>query len=64
VLSVCRDLTVWCRVGCAWLRAPGLDSQAWGYGDLVEVEEQVVEAHETYCVEPDLADRERPRVRA
>jgi hypothetical protein len=64
VLSVCGELTVWCRAGCAWLRAPGLDGQAWGYGDLVEVAEQVVEAHETYCVEPDLASRERPRVRA
>jgi hypothetical protein len=55
VLSVCGDLTVWCRAGCAWLRAPGLDGQAWGYGDLVEVSEQVVAAHETFCVEPELA---------
>jgi hypothetical protein len=55
VLSVCGDLTVWCRGGCAWLRAPGLDGQAWGYGDLVELAEQVVEAHETFCVQPELA---------
>jgi len=55
VLSVCGDLTVWCRAGCAWLRAPGHDGQAWGYGDLVEVAEQVVTAHETFCVEPELA---------
>ncbi len=55
VLSVCGDLTVWCRAGCAWLHAPGLDGQAWGYGDLVEVAEQIVEAHETFCVEPELA---------
>jgi hypothetical protein len=64
VLSVCGELTVWCRVGCVWLRAPGHDGQAWGYGDLVEVAEQVVEAHETYCTEPDFVDQERPRVRA
>lgn len=55
VLAVCGDLTVWCQAGCAWLRAPGLDSQAWGYGDLIEVAEQVVAAHETFCVEPELA---------
>jgi hypothetical protein len=55
VLSVCGDLTVWCRAGCAWLRAPGLDGQAWGYGDLVEVAEQVVAAHEAFCVAPELA---------
>ncbi|HTU72519.1 MAG TPA: hypothetical protein VMG38_03280 [Trebonia sp.] len=55
VLSVCGDLTVWCRGGCAWLRAPGLDGLAWGYGDLVEVAEQVVAAHETFCVTPELA---------
>jgi hypothetical protein len=51
VLSVCGELTVWCRTGCAWLRAPGLDGQAWGYGDLVEVAEQVVEVHERLCAE-------------
>jgi len=55
VLSVCGDLTVWCRGGCTWLRAPGHDGKAWGYGDLVEVAEQVVTAHETFCVEPELA---------
>jgi hypothetical protein len=53
VLSVCGELTVWCRAGLAWLRAPGLNGQAWGYADLVEVAEQAVEAHETFCVEPD-----------
>jgi hypothetical protein len=53
VLSVCGELTVWCREGLAWLRAPGLDGQAWGYADLVEVAEQAVEAHETLCAEPD-----------
>jgi hypothetical protein len=55
VLSICGQLTLWCRAGLAWLRAPGLDGQAWGYGDLVEVAEQAVEAHETLCVGPDLA---------
>jgi hypothetical protein len=51
VLSVCGELTLWCRAGLAWLRAPGLDGQAWGYGDLVEVAEQAVEAHETLCAD-------------
>jgi hypothetical protein len=55
VLSVCGELTVWCQAGCAWLRAPGLTSQVWGYGDLVEVTEQAVEAHETRCVDAVLA---------
>jgi hypothetical protein len=64
VLSVCGELTVWCGSGLAWLRAPGLDSQAWGYGDLVEVAEQVVAAHETLCVEPGLANGEPARARA
>jgi len=52
VLSLCGELTVWCRAGCAWLQAPGLDGEAWGYGDLVEVAEQVVEAHEALCADP------------
>jgi hypothetical protein len=51
VLSVCGELTLWCRAGLAWLHAPGLDGQAWGYGDLVEVAEQAVEAHETLCAD-------------
>jgi hypothetical protein len=55
VLSVCGELTVWCRAGCAWLRAPGLSSRAWGYGDLVEVAEQAVEAYEILCVDGVLA---------
>jgi hypothetical protein len=55
VLSVCGELTLWCRAGLAWLRAPGLDGQAWGYGDLIEVAEQVVAAHEMLCVDPELA---------
>jgi hypothetical protein len=63
VLAVCGELTVWCRAGCAWLRAPGLDGAAWGYGDLVEVAEQVVTAHETSCANPDLAE-ERACMRA
>jgi hypothetical protein len=63
VLAVCGDLTVWFRAGCAWLRAPGLNSPAWEYGDLVEVAEQVVAAHETFCIDPGLAEG-RTRLRA
>jgi hypothetical protein len=47
VLSVCNGITAWCRAGSAWLRAPGVSGQRWGYHDLVEVTEQAVEAHET-----------------
>lgn len=47
VLSVCKGITVWCADGTAWLRAPGLDGQRWGYCDLVELTEQTVEAYET-----------------
>ena len=65
-LSICGELTVWCRAGCAWLRVLGLDGQACGYGDLVEVAEQAVAVHETFCadVNPDLADGEPARVLA
>jgi hypothetical protein len=63
VLAVCGELTVWCRAGCAWLRTPGLTGPAWDYGDLVEVAEQVVTAHETFCVDPGLTE-ERARLRA
>lgn len=55
VLSVCSGITVWCRAGAAWLRAPGMSGDQWGYGDLVEVVELAVEAHET------MADREEVR---
>lgn len=64
MLSVCGQLTVWCRAGCAWLRVLGLDGQACGYGDLVEVAEQAVAVHETFCVDPDLVDGEPARVLA
>jgi hypothetical protein len=47
VLSIASGLTVWCRSGVAWLRAPGVAAQQWSYCDLVEVEEQAVQAHET-----------------
>jgi hypothetical protein len=47
VLSVCSGVTVWCRAGVAWLRAPGLTGQRWNYADLVEVAEQTVQAYET-----------------
>lgn len=64
VLAVCGELTVWCRAGLAWVRAPGLDGQAWGYADLVEVAEQAVEAHEMFCVEPDRASGQPAAARA
>lgn len=47
VLSICSGLTVWCRAGLAWLRAPGANGRHWGYGDLIEVAEQAVQAYET-----------------
>jgi hypothetical protein len=46
VLSIASGLTVWCRSATAWLRAPGVAAQRWGYCDLVEVGEQAVQAHE------------------
>lgn len=47
VLSVCGGITLWCAGGAAWLRAPGSDGRRWGYGDLIELTEQTVEAYET-----------------
>jgi hypothetical protein len=47
VLSITGGLAVWCRGGVAWLRAPGFPVQQWGYRDLVEVEEQAVQAYES-----------------
>jgi hypothetical protein len=47
VLSVCSGITLWCRAGAAWLRAPGMSGQRRSYSDLVEVAEQAVEAYET-----------------
>jgi len=55
VLSVCRGLSLWCCGDVAWLRAPGIGSSRWTYGDLVEVAEQAVEAYES------LADAAEPR---
>jgi hypothetical protein len=55
VLSVCNGLTVWCRAGMAWLRAPGMNGERWTYADLVEIVEQAVHAHET------LAEATQPR---
>jgi hypothetical protein len=46
VLSIASGLTVWCRSAAVWLRAPGLAVQRWSYGDLVEVAELAVQAHE------------------
>jgi hypothetical protein len=47
VLSIASGLTLWCRSGSAWLRAPGTAVQQWDYCDLVEVAEQVVQEYET-----------------
>jgi hypothetical protein len=47
VLSIASGLTVWCRSAAAWLRSPGVAVQRWSYGDLVEVAEQAVLAHES-----------------
>jgi hypothetical protein len=62
VLSVCTGVTVWCRAGVAWLRAPGLTGQRWSFYDLVEVAEQTVQAFETLAVKgelPQLAEATR-----
>lgn len=53
VLSIASGLTVWCRSAAAWLRAPGVAAQQWSYSDLVEVEEQAVQAHETIIAAAD-----------
>ena len=50
VLSIIGGLAVWCRGGAAWLRAPGVPVQQWGYCDLVEVGEQAVQAYESIVV--------------
>jgi hypothetical protein len=47
VLSIASGLTLWCRSGSAWLRAPGAAVQQWSYCDLVEVGEQAVQEYET-----------------
>ena len=47
VLSIASGLTLWCRSGTVWLRAPGAAVQQWGYCDLVEVEEQAAREYET-----------------
>jgi hypothetical protein len=59
VLSIASGLTVWCRSAAVWLRAPGLVVHRWSYGDLVEVAEQAVLAHELLVPVPEpfpLAD--------
>ena len=54
VLSIASGLTVWCRTGAAWLRAPGTPVQQWRYYDLVEVAEQAVRAYETTTARAEL----------
>jgi hypothetical protein len=45
VLSVCHDLTVWCRAGVVSLTTPE-SSERWNYADLVEVAELTVQRYE------------------
>lgn len=59
VLSVSRGVTVWCRAGVTWLRAPGLNGRQWNYCDLVEVAELTVQAYETLAAEGEVGE-ERP----
>ena len=47
VLSIASGLTLWCRSGTAWLRAPGTAVRQWAYCDLVEVGEQAIQEYET-----------------
>jgi len=47
VLSIANGLTLWCRAGTAWLRAPGAAVRQWSYCDLVETAEQAVQEYET-----------------
>ena len=53
VLSIASGLTVWCRSAAAWLRMPGVAARQWKYYDLVEVEEQAVQAYETITATED-----------
>ncbi|HEY3732995.1 MAG TPA: hypothetical protein VGL63_03685 [Streptosporangiaceae bacterium] len=46
VLSVRYDLTVWCRNGAASWTVAGGKYERRGFGDLVEVSEQIVRIHE------------------
>jgi len=55
VLSVCRDLTVWCRSGVVALTSPEGDWERWSYADLVEAAEQTVRRYEELELGPDLA---------
>lgn len=59
VLSVCSGVTVWCRAGVTWLRAPGLTGLRWSYSDLVEVAEQTVQACETLAANDDESEHQR-----
>jgi hypothetical protein len=54
VLSIANGLTVWCRSATAWLRVPGAEAQRWSYCDLVEVEEQAVQAYEMLAAPADF----------
>jgi hypothetical protein len=60
VLSVRRDLTVWCRGGLVSWRGTDRSQQRRPYTDLVEVAEQVVRAHEELDHPDDVAAIEIP----
>ncbi len=61
VLSVSSGVTVWCRAGVAWLRAPGLTGLQWSYADLVEVAEQtVIPFYETLAAKGDQQQQPPP----
>lgn len=54
VLSVCHDLTVWCRGGVVSLTTPE-SSERWNYADLVEAAELTVQRYEELELGADLA---------
>ena len=54
VLSVCHDLTVWCRRGEVSLTTPE-SSERWNYADLVEAAELTVQRYEELELGVDLA---------
>lgn len=60
VLSIRRDLTVWCRSGMVSWRGTDKSQQRRPYTDLVEVAEQVVRAHEELDHPDDVAAIEIP----
>jgi hypothetical protein len=54
VLSVCHNLTVWCRRGEVSLTSPE-SSERWNYADLVEAAELTVQRYEELELGAELA---------